>query len=308
VLVLNGQVKPVDRLAFSPDGVSLASAGGEHKPIEIWKLADPSHPSQRLPVWLHRDYQSFCYHPNGTILVAAVDTKVVGFDPATGDEAWRVEPEANFVIAGLDVTPDGSRLLVGFIYQYLSAAGYQIWEFAGRQPPVRLHTTVGSPNAMCRAVAFVPPGDQFVTAEDRPGRGRASVNLLTGSGQQVRLLNTRYSMVEQLAVATDGRFCVAHCGKSLLAWDLNAPKLVEVKVTNDTRYKFTGIAFHPSGRYLAATSNDATVKFYDTTSWEVAKTFTWDAGRMRSIAFSPDGTLAAAGSDTGKVVVWDVDL
>src|SRR5207253_1850182 len=30
--------------------------------------------------------------------------------------------------------------------------------------------------------------------------------------------------------------------------------------------------------------------------------------KMRSIAFSPDGALAAAGSDTGKVVVWDVDL
>jgi WD40 repeat protein len=30
--------------------------------------------------------------------------------------------------------------------------------------------------------------------------------------------------------------------------------------------------------------------------------------RLRSVAFSPDGVLAAAGSDTGKVVVWDVDL
>ena len=29
---------------------------------------------------------------------------------------------------------------------------------------------------------------------------------------------------------------------------------------------------------------------------------------MRSIAFGPDGTLAAAGSGTGKVIVWDVDL
>jgi len=70
----------------------------------------------------------------------------------------------------------------------------------------------------------------------------------------------------------------------------------------------TDIAFHPSGRYLAATSNDATVKLYDTTTWQVAKTFTWNIGRMRSIAFSPDGMLAAAGSDTGKVVVWDVDV
>jgi WD40 repeat protein len=77
---------------------------------------------------------------------------------------------------------------------------------------------------------------------------------------------------------------------------------------NENSHQFTGIAFHPSGRYLAATSNDATVKLYDTTTWQVAKTYTWDIGRMRSIAFSPDGTLAAAGSDTGKVVVWDVDL
>ena len=37
-------------------------------------------------------------------------------------------------------------------------------------------------------------------------------------------------------------------------------------------------------------------------------TFTWDVGRLRSVAFSPDGTRAAVGSDTGKVVVWDVDL
>ncbi|WP_162672831.1 hypothetical protein [Gemmata massiliana] len=64
----------------------------------------------------------------------------------------------------------------------------------------------------------------------------------------------------------------------------------------------------PSGKYLAATSNDATVKVYDTTTWELSRTFTWNIGRMRSIAFSPDGALAAAGGDAGKVVVWDVDL
>jgi hypothetical protein len=77
---------------------------------------------------------------------------------------------------------------------------------------------------------------------------------------------------------------------------------------SDTRMHFTDAAFHPSGKYLAATNNDATVKLYDTTTWEVARTFSWDIGRVRSIAFSRDGTLAAAGSDKGKVVVWDVDL
>src|SRR5262249_4837627 len=75
-----------------------------------------------------------------------------------------------------------------------------------------------------------------------------------------------------------------------------------------SRKQFTGIAFHPSGRYLAATSNDATVKLYDTTTWKLAHTFTWKICPLKCIAFSPDGNLAAAGSDKGKVVVWDVDL
>jgi WD40 repeat protein len=76
----------------------------------------------------------------------------------------------------------------------------------------------------------------------------------------------------------------------------------------NARPYFTGLAFHPSGRYLAATSNDATVKLYDTSTWKVARAFNWDIGRLRSVAFSPDGMLAAAGGDRGKVVVWDVDF
>jgi WD40 repeat protein len=50
------------------------------------------------------------------------------------------------------------------------------------------------------------------------------------------------------------------------------------------------------------------VKLYDTNTWELAHTLTWKVGRMRSIAFSPDGALAAAGGDKGQVVVWDVDV
>jgi WD40 repeat protein len=50
------------------------------------------------------------------------------------------------------------------------------------------------------------------------------------------------------------------------------------------------------------------LRWANATTWEVAHAFDWEIGRLRSIAFSPDGMLAAAGGDKGKIVVWDVDL
>jgi WD40 repeat protein len=112
---------------------------------------------------------------------------------------------------------------------------------------------------------------------------------------------------DELATYRDGTL-IAMAKATISAWQQSDLTRSPHVIHNDNRKHFTGIAFHPSGKYLAATSNDATVKLYDTTTWKVARTFTWDIGKMRSIAFSSDGTLAAAGSDSGRVVVWDVDL
>ena len=37
------------------------------------------------------------------------------------------------------------------------------------------------------------------------------------------------------------------------------------------------------------------------------KSFKWGIGKLHSVAFSPDGTLGAAGGDKGQVALWDVD-
>jgi len=112
----------------------------------------------------------------------------------------------------------------------------------------------------------------------------------------------------QATASADGRWVAGIHTKHLVVWspaDPGAPPLVR---KNDGPLHFTGLAFHPSGAYLATTSNDATVRLYDTASWEVARTYAWQAGKLRCVAFSPDGMLAAVGSDSGSLVMWDVDL
>jgi WD40 repeat protein len=109
-----------------------------------------------------------------------------------------------------------------------------------------------------------------------------------------------------LVFSPDGSRLVAVHKTTLLVWPV--PELGEPRVVrNDTRKHFTAAAFHPSGRYLFATSNDTTAHVFETAAWQRVARFTWDVGRLRSVAVSPDGALAAAGGDQGEVVIWDVD-
>lgn len=68
------------------------------------------------------------------------------------------------------------------------------------------------------------------------------------------------------------------------------------------------IAFRGDGQALFIVRGTATVEERDARSWVVARAYDWNAGKLSCLTLSPDGTLACAGSDSGKVVVWDVDL
>jgi WD40 repeat protein len=159
---------------------------------------------------------------------------------------------------------------------------------------------------------FLPSRAELLTLENHPeprlGWELVLVSRDVATGLELRTSPPKPSAPHNAIISPDDRLIAAFNRNHLIFWHLDDWSRQVTTLTNDTTSQFTGIAFHPSGLFLAATSNDKTVKLYDTTTWEVARTFTWDIGKMRSIAFSPDGTLAAAGSDTGKVVVWDVDV
>jgi WD40 repeat protein len=89
--------------------------------------------------------------------------------------------------------------------------------------------------------------------------------------------------------------------------DTTRPDSELVTKANASRKHFTAAAFSPDGKLLATTSNDTTVTMWDTATWQPIRQYAWEIGKLRAVAFAPDGLTCAAGSDTGKVVLFDVD-
>jgi len=159
---------------------------------------------------------------------------------------------------------------------------------------------------------FLPDDDHFAYSERR-GRYNEGLTLVVASRTDpadVAEAHFPNQSIGYHGASPDGTWLALGAGYGPSIYVFRADDLAAkpIRLTGKSRKHYTGLAFHPSGRFLAATSNDETVTFFDTHTFAEARTYMWKIGRLRSVAFSPDGALAAVGSDTGKVVVWDVDV
>lgn len=66
----------------------------------------------------------------------------------------------------------------------------------------------------------------------------------------------------------------------------------------------TGVAFHPSGRYLLSSSLDATLKVWDLRMGYALYTLYGHEGATTAVNFSPDGDYLCSGGADSVVMVW----
>jgi WD40 repeat protein len=112
--------------------------------------------------------------------------------------------------------------------------------------------------------------------------------------------------VRFLAFSPDGSTLVGAAGPRLRAWDLANDR--ELALHKRGTKHFQGLAFTADGRHLLTVSNDEKVRVWDARTWAERTTINWTIGGLINLALSPDGVRAAAGSDAGKVVIWDLDV
>lgn len=297
-------------VAISPDG-ALVAAAGEYGPTCVWDVATGELRHQFEPVgYPHRDIH---FHPlTGRLLIPTRLGLVIG-DPHTG-APLRGFGSAYFGMLAVDSSADWCVCCnqhEGFVVlSAVARIGAADEELLWR----RGFTDTATDHGSAQHLALLADGERFLSAEyvTGPNYSHRRYRVALRARDDGRLLDESGPVFgwgdRVVASPHSGAFVVvSNSGLRVHAID-ELDTALPLVVRNDNRKHFTGAAFHPSGKYLMAASNDTTVKLFDTATWDVVRSFTWDIGRMRCIAFSADGALAVAGSDKGKVMVWDVDV
>ena len=322
-------------LAFAPDGRTLASGASEVDPaVRVWEVATGKQTTafERLGGAIH----AVAYSPDGTLLAAGGANNAVRlFDLAKSLERVPVNGHLATVEA-VAITGDGKTCLTGSLDGTL-----RIWEAASGKELALLRT--GRVNALtlspdskmlatCSAYDHqIRLWDLATRAEVRQIAGPAVIvpftsvtympdgaslaalysNNLVGvwnaaTGKEKWKVRTR-GTVTRLVRSPDAKVLVTggfYC--PLIIWDAAEGKCLHSIDLQKTHGQITALDISPQGQSFATVFNHRAIKILDAKTGKEIATFPVEIEEcVQAVAFSPDGTVLAAGQEH-VVVLWDV--
>lgn len=283
LVVQTGPKAFVDAIAFSPDGRLIAV--GSFDATRIYDLA-----TTRLVqtcIGVEQAY-AIAFSPDGRRLLTGHNGNVaVLWDLASGRELRRIDCHTGFVMA-VGFLGDGQIMYTGSYDKTV-----RLWQTESGQPgPVLTGYLV-------RSASFSSDGQFVVTA----GSDKVVRLWSVTSGQVVRTFEGHEGSVFWAALARGDRL-VYSCSKDGTArcWDAATGREVRRFVGHTDFVEHGDIS--SDGRHLVTSSMDRTIRLWDTATGTELRRL--EAKRWpRSLAFSPDGRLVAAGTEDG-VFVWEV--
>ena len=226
------------------------------------------------------------YSPDGKMLAVAGSLGVwlYGADDLTEVGILEQPHRASCV----EFNPDGRILAVG------GAQTLYLWNVE-RQQEIDVWYTES-----VHALAFSPDG-KLLAAGD--WRGMTHLWNVKTQKQIGALVEGYKSEVTSLVFSADGK-TLASSGTTIInLWNVDTQQRIAAL---DAHTSFvSSLALHPDGNTLASGSGDETVRLWDIKKQKQLAVLE-NAGSVRSVAFSPDGTKLAAG-EWKTVHLWDIE-
>jgi WD40 repeat protein len=293
--ILEGHLKRVDAVAFSPDTVHLASCSKDGT-VRLWDLRDGWHRVLGGGDPGGFGEQGVAFSPDGRWLAhGGFRQGLCVWEVETGRARALVKRDGRLNTSALAFSPGG--WLAAATWQFAAPLPFRIrrWQ-AGTWEELTPLVELSYQEAAI-SLAIDPSGGRLVL-----GNG---VLLDARTGERVGQLGL--GGVHKLLAWSPGRPLIALGGSSNAAqlFDVERGSLVG-KVQLAAR-QILGLAFTPDGRWLLTVSNEETVKAWETASFRLDWEYAWELVKLKCVAAAPDGMRAAAGTNLGQIVVWDLD-
>jgi WD40 repeat protein len=292
----------VRSLAFTPDGTTLAAAGGntgDDYAIHLWDVASGQ------PVGIlggHRNIVwGIAFSPDGKLIAS------VSSDGTAQVHDWRtadVEKILNFPnqVVSVSFSPDGQALAVGGVDKAPNAA---VWTYSvgSWEPLLKFPEFLN-----VTALAYSPKGGTLIGG----GTSRNVQVWRTDNGAPQFTLNHAHQ-VSKAVISPDGStVATGTCATAVNGdctegavwlWDLPTGKLLKKLGGFPTMVE--SLAFSADGSALIVSSRDGTLRVYDTSNYQSVFEVVAQGG-IETLALSPDSGLLATGNDNGDINLWKI--
>ncbi|MDR1152846.1 MAG: pentapeptide repeat-containing protein, partial [Bifidobacteriaceae bacterium] len=283
----NDPMGPVNAVAWSPDGTTLAT-GSDDETVRLW---DPTTGDTTATLHGHTGWlRAVAWSPDGTTLATGSrDETVRLWDTTTGKTTTTLHGHTDWVRA-VAWSPDGTTLATGS-----DDGTVRLWNVATGETIAILRGHTGP----VLAVAWSPDGTTLAT-----GAADGTVRLWDATTGKTIALHGHTDWVRAVAWSPDGTvLATGSDDETVRLWNVATCKTTTTLHGHTNRVRT--VAWSPDGTTLATGSADGTVRLWDTATCKTTTTLHGHTNRVRTVAWSPDGTTLATGSDDGSVRLWD---